>query len=143
MTSWPADLPQYFDAQGYRETLGDARAEHPTDTGPGKTYKRFTKAWRTIAGSLRCTPEQAAALETFYRETLKGGTLDFFWTAPVTRLGARLRFRAPPVLVMQSSEEYLAQVSLWQIKVLPELRFDSTLVTFDSTEHTFDAGEAW
>lgn len=138
MPAWPEELPQYFVARGYSETLPDQKIESQTDVGPGKARKRFTQNWRAITGVILCTPEQAAALETFYRDTLNGGVLTFFWKAPITQRGALMRFRTPPMLVLESAECISAQLSLWQTAILGLFRFDSTLVSFDSTEVTFD-----
>jgi hypothetical protein len=137
---WPAGLPQYLEADGFNEQLADARLDTPTDYGPGKTRRKFTKNWRQISGAIRCTDDQVDTFEEFYLETLNGGALDFLWKAPLTQNAAMMRFRGgPPKIQYRSADEHLISFQLFQKYVLADFRFDSGEVSFDSTLDTFDA----
>ncbi len=141
---WPATLPQYFEENGYSESLADGRLDTATDFGPGKSRRRFTKNWRMIAGAIRCTDDQVDAFEEFYLETLGGGVADFLWKAPVSQNDALFRFRGqPPRIQYRSADEHLITLQLWQKTLLTDFRFDSDVFTFDSTLDTFDEANTY
>lgn len=116
---WPATLPQYFNADGYSENLGDGRLDTPTDHGPGKSRRKYTTTWRPISGAISCTDDQVDALEDFYLDTLNGGTLDFIWKAPFSQSAALFCFRGgAPKLLYRSADEFVISIQLWQKALL-------------------------
>lgn len=141
---WPAALPQYLDEGGFNEALADVRIDTPTDYGPGKTRRRFTKNWRVISGAIRCTDDQVDAFEEFYLETLGGGVADFLWKAPLSQDLALMRFRGPqPKIQYRSADEFLISFQLFQKTLFADFRFDSDEMSFDSTLHSFDAANTY
>lgn len=95
MATWPAGLPQYVLEQGYSETQPDQSIESNMEGGPAKVRRRFTTNFRPIKATIRCDDTQAALFETFYYDTLEGGTLPFDWVHPRTRTACTMRFRKP------------------------------------------------
>lgn len=141
---WPATLPQYLEESGFGENLADGRIDTPTDYGPGKSRRRFTKNWRVISGAIRCTDVQVSVFEGFYQDTLGGGTAQFLWVSPLLQRPALMRFRGPPPKVQyRSADEFLISFQLWQKSLLAGLRFDATDVTFDSTLSSFDEANTY
>lgn len=137
--SWPEALPQYFEAAGFVEGLAAANMETPTDYGPGKNRRLFTANWRQISGVIRCTADQVETFEGFFDETVKGGTLDFLWRAPLSQRPAIMRFRGQkPKAQYAGGDHFLVQLHLFQKAMLTAFRFDSTEVTFDSLLDSFD-----
>lgn len=93
--TWPNTLPAYVVESGYQERFQDQNAESQMDTGPAKVRRRFTKAIRFIGVSMNMTTEQAAAFDTFWETTCKGGSIPFDWVHPRTRAATTFRFRNP------------------------------------------------
>lgn len=95
MPSWPASLPQFVQEQGYDESLPDQTVESPMDSGPPKSRRRFTTAFRPLRVTIWCTAEQAEDFEEFYMDDCAAGSLSFTWVHPRTQQAATFRFRKP------------------------------------------------
>ncbi|MEY2653820.1 MAG: hypothetical protein RLZZ524_848 [Pseudomonadota bacterium] len=115
MASWPVSLPQALLQSGFGETLPDTALRTEMDAGPAKLRRRTSAAVRPVSGALLLTASQAADLETFYVDTLEGGTLDFTWTDPRTESACTFRFTAPPSLAPVSGALWRASISLEQM----------------------------
>lgn len=74
--AWPAALPQCFN-MGFSSGLGDGLAEVTPDVGPPIARRRALAVTRPLAGVMRMTLAQKAALQTFYEVTLDMGALPF------------------------------------------------------------------
>jgi hypothetical protein len=95
MPTWPTSLPQHVLEQGYNEQVPDQTIETQMDAGPAKVRRRFTTAPRRFGVVVVMDPDQVALFETFYLETLAGGSLPFDWVHPRTRVSTTFRFRKP------------------------------------------------
>lgn len=95
MPSWPGSLPQFVLEQGYDETLPDQSIESQMETGPAKARRRFTTNVTKFQVQVAMDQTQASTFETFYSDTLEGGTLTFDWVHPITRVAKTFRFRKP------------------------------------------------
>ncbi len=137
---WPASLPPFVQEQDYSESLPDLTVESAVDSGPPKSRRRFTIAWRPLQGSIWCTPAQAKAFEVFYYGDLGGGALPFQWVNPLTQRLALMRFRKPAPKKGSVGSGQLIPISfaLYQITQYADFRFDAAAITFDSTAYTFD-----
>lgn len=93
--TWPASLPQYVLEQGYGENLEDQSMETQMDSGPAKIRRRFTTSTRRFQVVVQMTPEEADIFETFYLNTVSGGSVPFDWVHPRTRVAKTFRFRKP------------------------------------------------
>jgi phage-related protein len=93
--TWPTTVPQFVLESGYQEKYQDQVMESTMDAGPAKLRRRFTKSLRTFQVTLQMTATQAAAFETFWGTTCKGGSLAFDWVHPRTQAAATYRFRNP------------------------------------------------
>lgn len=93
--TWPTTLPSFVQEGGYTEALQDQTVESNVDAGPAKIRRRFTKSLRKFGITLQMLPAQVTIFETFWQNTVKGGSLPFDWVHPRTRVAATLRFRTP------------------------------------------------
>jgi len=93
---WPADLPQEVLFDGYDEQLPNVMLRTTMDAGPAKVRRRFTAAIRTISFNIEMTRAQVVLFETFFNDTLKGGSLAFDWVHPRTQAACTYRFTQPP-----------------------------------------------
>ena len=93
--TWPGTLPQFVFEQGYSEKLNDQTMESSVEVGPPKIRRRFTKQIRTFTIEMRFTPTQKETFETFWQDTLLGGSMPFDWVHPLTRASTTFRFRKP------------------------------------------------
>jgi hypothetical protein len=81
---WPVTLPQYVDSEGYQETIGRNIAvfEPDVDTIP-MTSEVTTSAPDTIQRKMDVSLTELAVFKSFYKTTLKSGTLPFTFLDPV------------------------------------------------------------
>lgn len=93
--TWPVTLPQYVLEGGYQEQLQDQTIETQMEAGPAKIRRRFTKSLRRFQINLLMNSTQAAAFETFWQTTCRGGSIPFDWKNPRTQAAATMRFRNP------------------------------------------------
>jgi len=116
MTEWPQTLPQRPLADGYTEEAPDTLIRSPTDQGPEKIRRRTSAAPRNLRVSYLLSAQQTAALDAFYLDALKGGSLAF--SAPHPRGGAvvEMRFLAPPVYESAGGAYFRAAL---QLEILP------------------------
>lgn len=99
MAAYPGTLPQL---QLLPVTLGltENRIVSTFDAGPAKVRQRYTNA-DNDPFSVRVGPfsrSQVASFKTWWKTTLKSGTLSFDWTEPETGSTVEMRFdpRQPP-----------------------------------------------
>ena len=94
---WPVTLPTRFQAQpGVVEQPPNVTIETAMDAGPPKMRRRFTAGDRIVQGALALTRTQRATLDTFFMDTLAGGSLSFDWIHPITGAPATMRFLQQP-----------------------------------------------
>lgn len=93
--TWPPTLPDYVLEQGYSEQLEDQTIESTVEAGLAKVRRRFTAPVRRFQITLQLDSAQAATFETFFLDTLQGGSLPFDWRHPRTGAATRFRFRKP------------------------------------------------
>jgi len=93
MASWPS-IP-FFDArQGFNEAAPvGATIRTQMDAGPVKVRRRFTAAPIQVQVRIpHLTKSELATFRTFYRDTIKMGSLSFTGTHPVTGATESFRF---------------------------------------------------
>lgn len=88
---WPGSLPEYVLQSGYGEEKQDQALRQPMEGGASKTRRRFTARFDLIDIRLMMTNEQVTLFETFYEDTLKGGTLNFDWVHPRKRIAKAMQ----------------------------------------------------
>jgi hypothetical protein len=113
---WPSSLPQQVDQATYAEDLANVVERSEMDTGPAKVRRRFTAGIQPMQATVTVTIAQAATLETFFDDTLEGGSLEFQWVHPRTQATARIRFVVPPTLTPRGPNYFVASLAL---EVLP------------------------
>lgn len=91
--AWPGTFPFIVNPEDFREAGPTGNViRSPMERGTTKQRRRFTNASRPVEGSTSVmTTAQVALFETFFRTTLKDGTLPFTATNP--RTGATETFK--------------------------------------------------
>lgn len=81
--TWPTagNFPQRMQL-GFKEAPVDQTLRTQMDSGPAKTRRRYTGIIRVSEGIITLTDAQLATFESFYYNTLEGGTLRFNWVRP-------------------------------------------------------------
>lgn len=79
MATWPAGLPQSFNASGYNEDRSRKNTLIRTkmDAGPDKVRLRSTAGPLLVSGVMHMTTSQLATLDTFVDTTTNGGVDQF------------------------------------------------------------------
>ena len=91
LDEWPVSLPQWVLRDGYRESEPDVLYGFQPDEGPAKQRPMFTVAILPFFLTVELDLDQVATFDTFYRDTLKDGTIPFNWVHP--RSGVTIAFR--------------------------------------------------
>lgn len=118
MATWPASLPEYVLENGFSETMPEQAIESQTDGGPAKIRRRFTTNFRPLKFTIRVEPELVETFETFYFETLEGGTLPFSWVHPRTRAACNMRFRRPAPTIRPIGTGEAVDISM-SVEIMP------------------------
>ena len=101
MTAWPGTLPQK-QFVGLTETDVDAVLRTPMDSGPPSRRNRFAASMRFVRIPIILTGSQKQTFDTFFRTTLKNGSLEFDWEDPTTDATVSFAFRGPPQWILVS-----------------------------------------
>ena len=95
MDTWPVTLPQRLSAD--TSVVDDeSRAISDMDSGPASVRNRFTAITQSVKGSMVLTGAQLAIFLTFFRTTLRHGSLSFGWIHPFTEEAVEIRFKKKP-----------------------------------------------
>ena len=114
--AWAATLPQELFVAGYGQSAPAVTIKSNMDAGPAKVRRRFTAGVEPVSGTMIMTAAQLATLDTFFNDTLLGGSLRFSWTKPPAHsVACEMRFTEVPNWT-KVEEEY--EVSL-SFEVLP------------------------
>lgn len=95
MATWPGTLPQ-SQFVGLIDQDVDAVLRTPMDQGPPTRRRKYAAIVREVDVPIVLTGTQRIAFDTFYRTTLRNGSLAFDWEDPVTDVTISFAFRAPP-----------------------------------------------
>jgi len=114
MATWPSDLPQEVHQDGFNIEAQNGAIRTEMDTGKPFQRQRFTAAVEPFSARIWLTQAQYSIFDTFYRETLGHGALEFDWKHPITGDPATVRFDAssPPRLTALSGDQYQVQMNL-------------------------------
>lgn len=97
--TWPSTLPQDFRADGFSDSLENGLIKDEMNVGPPIYRRRSSAAPQPFSGSMTMTSAEWAELDTFFNDTLNGGTLRFVLPAQGTTNDLDLwtaRFTTPP-----------------------------------------------
>jgi len=95
LDTWPATLPQRLSSDASVQD-DESRAMSDMDAGPASVRNRFTAITQTAKGSMILTGTQLSTFNTFFRTTIKQGSLSFSWIHPFTEEAATVRFKSKP-----------------------------------------------
>jgi hypothetical protein len=115
--AWPAELPQCF-IVGYTDGEGDGTIEYAPDAGPAITRRRTAAVTRTLSGSMRMTRAQLATMNTFFNDTILGGSAAFEFTDPTFGGTVLVKFPKGAKPSWQQSSPGIYRVNI-QLTVLP------------------------
>jgi hypothetical protein len=76
-------MPQWMLAPDFESSFPDARLKAQMDRGPAKYRLGTSAAPIPVQGVIRCTLDQLARGDRFWREELRGGTLPFVFPGQV------------------------------------------------------------
>ena len=115
MDTWPATLPQRLSSDASVQD-DESRASQSMDAGPASVRNRFTAITQTAKGSIILTGAQLTIFNTFFRTTIKHGSLSFYWIHPQTEAQVTIRFKSKPewkcIKSSPNTDERLYQASL-------------------------------
>ncbi len=121
MDTWPPTLPQRLSSDSSVQD-DESRAISNMDSGPASVRNRFTAITQTVKGSIILTGAQLETFNTFFRTTIKHGSLSFYWIHPITEETATIRFKNKPewkcIKPAPSVDDRLYQASL-ELEVQP------------------------
>ena len=83
--AWPSDVNQIAQTSTYSEAADLNVASFKPEVGPPKLRRRMSISTDTLGFQLWVTSAEYASFLTFYRTTLKDGTLPFTFTHPRTK----------------------------------------------------------
>lgn len=92
---WPSTLPSSPLVAGYNRSLTDTRLRTQNQSGADKMRNRYTAAVENVTEPYVLTVEQKEALETFYKSSLKNGSLRFIKREPESGNDREYRFVSP------------------------------------------------
>ena len=96
MAAWPVTLPDYVMQSNFVETLPNNVIKTQMEVGPAKLRRRSSSAAEPFKSNMYMTTAQVATHDTFYKVTLKYGSLPFDGTHPRTGAASSLRYVKPP-----------------------------------------------
>ncbi len=125
MATWPADLPQYFEADSYSYEPGSGVIRTQMDAGPPKVRRRFTAVYNVHRGAMIMSRTQFTTyFQPFVDTTLGGGVLEFIFPNPIddgdTTIDARFIIptgQAPYVATPFQSSALKVSFALEEIEV--------------------------
>ncbi len=121
METWPVGLPQRL-LEGATVQDEESRAISDMDSGPASVRNRFTAISQIAKGSMVLSGSQLDTFNTFFRTTLKHGSLSFNWIHPFTEDACVIRFKKKPewacVKSDPNTDARLYQASL-ELEILP------------------------
>jgi hypothetical protein len=121
MDNFPAELPQRL-LSDCTVKDDESRAISDMDSGPASVRNRFTAITQSVKGSYILTGSQLTTFNTFFRTTLKHGSLTFAWIHPITEEYAEMRFKSKPewscIKSAPATDDRLYQASL-ELEIQP------------------------
>ena len=120
MENWPSTLPQRL-LEGATVQDDESRAISDMDSGPASVRNRFTAITQTAKGAMVLTGAQLDTFNTFFRTTLKHGSLSFNWIHPFTEDACVVRFKKKPEWACIKSDPYL-QMRFYQASLELEIQ---------------------
>lgn len=110
------------------------------DVGMAKMRRRSTVALTTTEGELLCSTAQVEALELFFLESTKGGTVRFQIPAPHTNKPQEARFMEPPQFQWIGGEWWRVRVRL---ELADTIAFADNAVWPDGDNMVWPDGDNW
>jgi hypothetical protein len=97
--SWPSSLPQSPLAGDFVLENPELTVRSQVDVGPAKVRRRATAGVQVMTCTFRLDSTQRLTFLTFWRDTIKGGSLSYTWVSPVTNQIILCRIVDPPSFV--------------------------------------------
>ena len=94
--TWPPTIRTGFAVPSYNQTVRPNSIRTNIPAGIDKVRRRYTKQIVIASGTIIITNDQMAVLDSFYANTLDGGTLSFYFPEATTGDFLTHRFIDPP-----------------------------------------------
>ena len=89
---WPPSLGNDLETPGFSGTIPDGFVETEFEQGPARRDAVAAAEDEVFEAFMWFDRTQEATLKTFFKTTLKGGTLKFDWQHPITEAAATMEF---------------------------------------------------
>ena len=97
---WPAVFQDFLNEESFSYQYGETAVKSENDIGPAKRRQRFTRAIRQLRVQIQIEVNQVATLESFFYDTLAGGTLAFEFNDPFDQTLKEYKMDAPQISPM-------------------------------------------
>jgi hypothetical protein len=124
-------MPQWMRAPDFASSYVDARIKTAMDVGPAKYRGRVSAAPRPVSGVIRCTLDQLARGDRFWREELQLGTLPFIFPGQVLNNTPLCDEGGDPLTDESDDGLLVAECWLVQLTEAPDFRPRHRSVVFD------------
>lgn len=94
--AWPLSLPDWLLSDGFSEQEGDAVISTEMGYGADKKRARYTKAIDKIQCKMLLDMTQREEFKDYFRTSLAGGALPFYFKNPFTGVVQTFRFTGMP-----------------------------------------------
>lgn len=94
--NFPSSLQDKLNQAGFTNNFGETSIRSTVDVGLAKVRNRYTKGIDTFQCTIDLNFDDYTTLETFYKTTLAGGSLTFYYDHPFTEVQTEFRFIAAP-----------------------------------------------
>lgn len=109
---WPSTLPQKPSTEGFIEQFPNSVIRTQMDAGPAKIRRRSTAAVRPFSLVYNLTLAQVAIFDTFFNDTLAGGSLAFNLPDPRTGTTLNVRITTIPKISALGGTEFTASFDI-------------------------------
>lgn len=112
--NWPIALQQCLNEVNFSFRKGDTALRSDMDVGPSKVRNRYTTSIDEVQGSINLTTAEYTTFENFFQTTLEGGTKQFYFEHPITKVQTVFRFTGPYQITSLGGGNFQARFT-WEI----------------------------
>lgn len=113
LSAWPSTLPQRLMRENNGFRFGENRVSFQPDQGAPLDRRTGTAGPDEFSGSVvLASPTLFTTFQTFFKTTLKQGTLPFTWTHPVTAAACTCKIIGRPELAPVGGGAWRLQLTL-------------------------------
>ena len=110
MATWPSKFCPLMGS--YQESPADNLIRSSMDTGPAKIRKRSTSNTKPMSFNIYVRNEDMDEFDGFFNTDTMGGSLEFDFTHPRTKLAVKARFTSIPSYSDRSGKGFNVSIEL-------------------------------